>query len=113
MSTNRVSPKAGWVDARQLPRGPNGRALCRHCGTEVPQGRRTFCGEPCVEAWTVRTTPTLMRQRVFARDRGVCARCGIAAEALDQALRAEWRRVKLATTPELARERAEFRRRYR
>ena len=77
MSTNRVSPHAGRVDARLLPRGPNGRALCRTCGTEVPKDRRTFCGDACADDWAVRNSPSLMRQRVFQRDRGVCALCGI------------------------------------
>jgi len=39
----------GWVNERTHPRGPNGRGLCRWCGTEVPKGRRTFCGQECVD----------------------------------------------------------------
>jgi 5-methylcytosine-specific restriction endonuclease McrA len=113
MSTSRISPKVGWVEARALPRGPNGRALCRQCGAEVPRGRRTFCGETCVDDWAARHSPTLMRQRVFRRDRGVCALCGIDSAVLGMALKAEWQRVKYASTPEQQRERAEFRRRYR
>lgn len=113
MSTNRTSPRAGWVDAKSLPRGPNGRALCRQCGVEVPKGRRTFCDDACVEEWSVRNNPTYMRRRVFERDRGICALCGIDAAVLGRALAAEWQRVKLARTRREREERAEFRKRYR
>jgi 5-methylcytosine-specific restriction enzyme A len=113
MSTNRVSPKAGHIDARQLPRGPHGRALCRNCGTEVPQGRRTFCGEACADDWAVRNSPTMMRRRVFQRDKGICALCGIDTAVLRKVLQAEWQRVKLARTARERLERAEFRKRYR
>lgn len=113
MSTNRVNPKAGRVDARLLPKGPNGRAICRACGTEVPQGRGAFCGDACADDWAVRNSPSLMRQRAYQRDRGVCALCGIDSALLAKALHAEWRRLKLATTDRQRQARAEFRRKYR
>jgi 5-methylcytosine-specific restriction protein A len=113
VSTNRVSPHAGRVDAGLLPRGPNGRALCRTCGTEVPKGRRTFCGDACADDWAVRNSPSLMRQRVFQRDRGVCALGGIDSVLLGKMLDAEWRRLKLAITDQQRKARAEFRREYR
>lgn len=113
MSTNRVSPLAGRVDAKRLPRGPHGRALCRNCATEVPNGRRTFCGDACADDWAVRNSPSLMRQRVYQRDRGVCALCGIDSALLGKALQAEWRRLKLAATDQQRKARAEFRREHR
>lgn len=76
MSTDRVSKKAGWRSSRHLPKGPNGRALCRWCDTEVPKGRRTFCGEPCIHEHRIRTDPVYVRQQVFKRDHGVCRACG-------------------------------------
>jgi len=60
-----------------LNRGPNGRGICRWCGVEVPKGRRTFCGDSCVHEWRLRTDPSYLRERVFARDRGVCGRCNL------------------------------------
>lgn len=75
MSTNRVSKTAGWVDPKQLPKGPNGRNLCRQCSEEVPKGRRTFCSDACVHAWKIKTDPGHVRLMVFRRDQGVCARC--------------------------------------
>lgn len=73
---SRVRPDAGWVDPEQLPKGPNGRALCRYCQKEVPPGRRTFCGEVCVDAWKIETQPAYAARRVEERDHGVCSICG-------------------------------------
>lgn len=75
----------GWVDRASLPKGPNGRNLCRWCNLEVPQGRTTFCSPWCVNEWKLRTNPGYLRERVFERDGGICALCGIdcAAEFLN------------------------------
>jgi 5-methylcytosine-specific restriction protein A len=72
----------GWANPRELPKGPNGRSLCRRCGTEVPRGRRTFCSAACVHEWKLRTDPGYLREKVFERDRGVCAGCGVDATSL-------------------------------
>ena len=76
MSKLRAMP-GGWVDRRSLPKGPNGRALCRWCNLEVPKGRVTFCSDWCVEEWRLRSDPGYLREKVFERDRGICAACGI------------------------------------
>ena len=76
-------------------------------------GRRTFCSEGCVDDWATRYSPTLMRQRVFRRDNGVFALCGIHTTKLGMALNAEWRRIKRARTSQERRECGEFRQRYR
>ncbi len=91
MSQHRVSPDAGWVDPRQLPRGPNGRALCRcGCGREVGKGRRTFYSEACVEAWRLKTDPGFVRDKVWQRDHGICARCGLDTEEEQKRLQGLW-----------------------
>lgn len=82
MSQHRISPQAGYVDTKKLPKGPNGRSLCRQCGQEVPKGQRSFCGQDCVDAWVVKTNPTRMREVVFKRDQGVCAICGANTDQL-------------------------------
>ena len=69
--------KGGWADLATLPTGPNGRRLCRYCHLEVPKGRRTFCSVWCVHEWKLRTDPGYLRERVFERDRGVCALCHV------------------------------------
>ncbi len=73
MSTRRTRP-GGWVKRQ--------RGLCRWCGAAVPKGRFTFCGPRCVHEWKLRTDPGYLRAQVFARDRGVCAQCGVDTEAL-------------------------------
>ena len=74
VSTRRAKP-GGWVPRRQ-------KGLCRWCGAAVPKGRFTFCGDACVHEWKLRTDPGYLREQVFARDRGVCALCGVDTEAL-------------------------------
>ncbi len=69
--------RGGWVDRRSIPRGPNGRGLCRWCSLEVPRGRYTFCSPYCVHEWKLRTQPAYLREQVALRDRGVCATCGV------------------------------------
>jgi 5-methylcytosine-specific restriction protein A len=84
---------AGWVRPGALPKGPNGRVLCRQCRVEVPVGRRTFCsgdratfeyrtgdvvspGYGCVHEFMLGSNPGYVRKLVWARDKGVCALCG-------------------------------------
>lgn len=66
----------GWADKDALPKGPNGRCLCRWCQLEVPAGRQTFCSAFCVEEWKLRSDTSHLRERVFERDKGICALCG-------------------------------------
>jgi 5-methylcytosine-specific restriction enzyme A len=77
----------GWVKPSSLGRGPGGRALCRWCQAEVPKGRRTFCTDTCVHEWKLRTDPGYLREQVLARDRGVCAHCGVDTIALRRDMR--------------------------
>lgn len=71
----RLRADAGWADLEKLPKGPNGHALCRWCGTEVTPPKRTFCSPACIEEWKIRTQPEFAARKVFERDRGVCRRC--------------------------------------
>lgn len=71
----RIAPGAGWVEPSELPKGPNGRALCRRCSTEVPKGRKTFCSSACVDEWKIRTQPAFAKLKVFERDNGICIEC--------------------------------------
>lgn len=81
MLAPRLPANRGWCDPKRLPRGPNGRALCRQCKTEVPKGCRTFCSDLCVKAWRLARDPGYQRQRVEERDRGVCALCSLDTHA--------------------------------
>ena len=73
--------KGGWVAPSEIDR------LCRWCKTEVPKRRRTFCSDACVHEWKLRTDPGYLREKVFDRDHGVCAACGIDTVALRGDLR--------------------------
>lgn len=58
------------------------RGLCRWCLLPIrkPDGTinmtRSFCGPVCVTHFQLRVDPQKMRQHVFYRDNGVCAKCG-------------------------------------
>jgi 5-methylcytosine-specific restriction protein A len=76
MSTKRTMP-GGWANRESLPKGANGRHLCRWCNLEVPKGRMTFCSAWCVEEWRLRSDPRYVREKVLERDRGICAVCRV------------------------------------
>jgi hypothetical protein len=71
-------------DWHRKARGPSGRGLCRWCLAEVPQGRRTFCGDKCVNDWQVAAGQ--YRWHVEARDHGLCAGCGLDTEKLERVI---------------------------
>ncbi len=89
MSIVRVM-RGGWVDRKAVPRGPNGRGLCRWCSLEVPRRRFTFCSEYCVHEWKLRTQPGYVREQVFKRDKGICSGCGV--DTLTEARRLRYAR---------------------
>jgi 5-methylcytosine-specific restriction enzyme A len=76
MSTARAMA-GGWISRKDIPRGPNGRGLCRWCSLEVPVRRYTFCSEYCVHEWKLRSQPGYLREQVLKRDRGICAHCAV------------------------------------
>jgi 5-methylcytosine-specific restriction protein A len=86
MSTTRAMT-GGWVDRKHVAKGPNGRGLCRWCNLEAPRGRFTFCSAYCVHEWKLRSQPAYLREQVFSRDKGICARCAIDTTAAARKLR--------------------------
>jgi 5-methylcytosine-specific restriction endonuclease McrA len=93
----------GWVDPKELPRGPQGRPLCRKCQTEIPKGsgRRTFCSEDCVVKWKIRTQPEFAAEHVHARDKGVCVLCQRDCDALMRKIRVTKRALRSRRLQEL------------
>ena len=81
VSTHRRHPDAGFCNQSKLPKGPNGRNLCRKCQTEVPRGRLTFCSDKCVDDWKMLSDPQHVRGLVLNRDHGICAVCGVDADS--------------------------------
>lgn len=68
-------------------RGPNGRPVCRWCGTETAPPRRTWCSQACVDEWLVRSSGARLRHVVHERDQGVCALCGLDTAKLARILK--------------------------
>lgn len=79
--SNQRTTEGGWVNPLHLPKGPNGRALCRRCGAEVTGRRRTFCSAECVHQHRIRTDAAYLRECCWRRDKGICAACGVDAMA--------------------------------
>ncbi len=82
------SKTGGWVKPSETERSVTGNPLCRWCRDEVvAKRRRTFCSDACVHAWKLRTDPAYLREKVFERDKGVCAQCGVDTAALRRDMR--------------------------
>lgn len=103
MSKRRISKSAGWANQAKLPKGPNGRSLCRWCSVEVPKGRRTFCSDDCVHQHKLRSSPQYLRRCVFDRDHGVCSECGRDTVAIEKQLQQRLRQQIAALSPDMRR----------
>lgn len=57
--------------------GPYEIRTCRWCGKLPPPSRSTFCSDDCVHEYRLRSDVKYLRSYVFARDKGVCAACGL------------------------------------
>lgn len=68
-----------WTNptVKKSDRGPNGRGLCRWCTAEVPPGRRSWCGQECVDQYLIRKSASYLRDAVCDRDQGICQVCGL------------------------------------
>ncbi len=69
--------------------GPNGRALCCWCQAEVPKGRRSWCGDACVDDYRGHHDWAYIRAKVFERDKGICAECSLDCVADKEKFRTE------------------------
>ena len=59
-------------------RKQDGKYVCKVCGKPCPRRRTAYCSDEC---WH-RNTPAIMRAKVFRRDHGVCAACGLDTKTL-------------------------------
>jgi 5-methylcytosine-specific restriction enzyme A len=86
VSQHRIKPDAGWVHGKR-PLGPNGKPLCRWCQHEIEKkGRSTFCSDPCVHEWRIRSDPGYARRQVEKRGAGICQICGVDTNRIKRAL---------------------------
>lgn len=83
---DRFLKERGFVEVTDLPKGPNGRPLCRQCSKETEPPRKTFCSDECVHNWKIRSQASYAREQVALRDRGVCKACGLDTEKLKSLL---------------------------
>jgi 5-methylcytosine-specific restriction protein A len=78
MSTKRRTP---GVFASFPPRDEQGKKLCRNCHGPLKKQNQHNCSPKCVQEWAAKTSPQIMRRRIFERDRGVCAICRVDTDA--------------------------------
>lgn len=77
---------------------------CRLCEQPVPKGRISWCGEECVDAYSMLTSSSYLRSKVHERDHGVCAACHLDCDAVKDRLRrfdSEQRRQASAAMEEM------------
>lgn len=76
MATPRSGDKPESFNAKK--RGPGGRWICRcGCDREVQKPRRTWFSDECVHLYRISTDPGYARLKVWERDQGLCALCGV------------------------------------
>lgn len=86
----------GWAD---VGRSPGGRRLCQTCAiyhdrqAEVGPRRYLYCSKACADEWAVRNSPSFAGGKLWERDHGVCAICGLDTEQLREAV-GRWRAAK-------------------
>jgi len=66
----------------------DGNRLCAWCGKPCRTNRHKYCSSDCQDEVYVRCTPDYACQKVWKRDRGVCALCGCDTEKIERILRA-------------------------
>jgi 5-methylcytosine-specific restriction endonuclease McrA len=81
-----------------VERDADGYPRCRQCKKSIRDGKRpkqrTFCGDPqCLHLWKLKSDANYQAEHVLARDKGVCAVCGLDCVALFaelKGLRSHW-----------------------
>jgi 5-methylcytosine-specific restriction protein A len=72
--------KQRWSKAKQPQRDADGQFLCLHCDQPIRWHGKKWCSDECRHEYLIRTNPSYVRQALFARDRGICAGCGLDCE---------------------------------
>lgn len=75
------------------------RPICRWCNGPIAPPRRTFCGDPCVHEWRLRSDSSYVREQVWKHEGGICRRCGVNVGAEER----RWRRARPPLTDRRAR----------
>lgn len=65
----------------------DGSRQCVWCGTSpLPKYRHSWCSDDCVLEYELQAMPARVRDRIHARDKGVCALCRVDCDRLAKAL---------------------------
>lgn len=76
-------------------RAADGRSCCRWCKKPIDGAKsRRWCSKACVDEYLVRSSASVARSRVFKRDGGVCAKCGLNTGRITRILAVLAKRVK-------------------
>lgn len=75
-----------WKHLPPFRRDRYGYYLCRLCQSPCPEGERSWCSERCLKRYLTISSGEYVRSELFARDRGICALCGVDAAQMDAAL---------------------------
>lgn len=69
-------------ESAKTRRDENGNVVCScGCGRPPGKGRRTWHSQECVDKWMVANSSQYVRGKLYERDKGVCAMCGVDSEA--------------------------------
>ena len=73
-----MSNRKGQSNRERFPRRKDaeGRTLCRVYGDRTLSNRHTFCGPRCLRDFFMQTDWERVRKVVYARDGGICMKCG-------------------------------------
>jgi 5-methylcytosine-specific restriction endonuclease McrA len=73
-----MSDRQGRPNKERFPRRKDekGRTLCRVCGAVTADNRQNFCGPRCLRDFFMQTDWQRVRRVVYARDGGICMKCG-------------------------------------
>lgn len=75
-SKKRYLDNRGFIDPKSLPINFEGFRCCRYCNKSIRPPKRTFCSNDCIHEYRLRTNNSYLRNKVFERDKGICAMCG-------------------------------------
>ena len=75
-----------WKNLPSVRRDKYGYYLCRLCKGPCPQYEQHWCSERCLQTYLLISNGSYVREKLFERDRGVCAECGVDAAKMDTAL---------------------------
>lgn len=70
--------RTGGTNSERFPGGKDeqGRWICRVCKKPLTGRRSSFCGPRCLRDFFMQTDWPRVRRVIYARDGGVCMKCG-------------------------------------